>query len=801
MGLVGNRVLPKGLEKGKREMRLIKANWENFKAKFSENPQDNFEWFCYLLFLKEYNQPYGTHRYKNQSGIETDPIKVGDEVIGWQSKFYEDTLSNHKEDLLGTLRKTKRDNPNITKIILYTNSEWGQGQGTKEPKAKTETEEKAKELKIKLIWRVQSYFESPFVCQEQKDISSYFFELDTKWELTNLGFRDKLIKEYENTFKNSYNNLDTKHLVLEKRIKTPSEIRNGKNRKIDLNNFVNISNKSLIITEVLHIKNNFSKSIAYLWSQGEIYQGFKYVIYLSLKKWKTGGLKSLIRDNYYALDNEFIILDIKKNKNNILFLFDGLDILNWEKREDILKEINEYSLKYYLFITSKKRGVFVNKELEFDESFSLSSLRLENLIEEKDYFPFKVKVFNYLQNYFETSNIEFSIAMDSKLYSEDIEENLFFDIIIEIYFPLESLIVIKCFDSAESISLQNIQNFYNQKKEVNAQKIILVSPNIFEQNIIQYAEKRKREIGLLNYEDIHNSEWLLRRSPSTLISWKEERLTQANSYNALRHGEDRESLSMFMVNLFSTNGQKQIFSSAITLESTLKNRYRKVKFLNDELINQFVNKLLSKINYEKGMINFEKIGFILEKEHNLNIHYNRVLEADVLGEIDFGKSLISIDNHQCETLARMRFTVAHEIGHYILGHARYMYGEKYTKIHNDKISSNLSDNRENIVKMEWQANQFASFLLLPIDSLLQDLNLLLKEFDVRDKLYVDNQRCNIDTFMQITNRLMHKYKVSRAVVEIRLKKLGLLHKNNTYEFVKNIHQEIGNKKINWNYND
>jgi len=53
---------------------LIKPNWEIFEAKFSENPQNNFEWFCYLLFSKEYNQTYGIHRYKNQSGIEIDHI-------------------------------------------------------------------------------------------------------------------------------------------------------------------------------------------------------------------------------------------------------------------------------------------------------------------------------------------------------------------------------------------------------------------------------------------------------------------------------------------------------------------------------------------------------------------------------------------------------------------------------------------------------------------------------------------------------------------------------------------------------
>lgn len=25
---------------------MVKPNWDNFKAKFSENPQGNFEWFC-----------------------------------------------------------------------------------------------------------------------------------------------------------------------------------------------------------------------------------------------------------------------------------------------------------------------------------------------------------------------------------------------------------------------------------------------------------------------------------------------------------------------------------------------------------------------------------------------------------------------------------------------------------------------------------------------------------------------------------------------------------------------------------
>ena len=48
---------------------IIKPDWNVFRAKFSDNPQNNFEWFCYLLFCKEYKQEKGIFRYKNQSAI------------------------------------------------------------------------------------------------------------------------------------------------------------------------------------------------------------------------------------------------------------------------------------------------------------------------------------------------------------------------------------------------------------------------------------------------------------------------------------------------------------------------------------------------------------------------------------------------------------------------------------------------------------------------------------------------------------------------------------------------------------
>lgn len=133
-------------------VKLIKTDWDIFKAKFSTNPQDAFEWMCYLLFCNEFRVKTGIFRYKNQSAIETNPVSSSGVNVGWQAKFYEAALSTHKNDLLETITKAKRDYPDLNKIIFYTNSEWGQNKG-KEPQGKIEVETKAKANNLEIEWR------------------------------------------------------------------------------------------------------------------------------------------------------------------------------------------------------------------------------------------------------------------------------------------------------------------------------------------------------------------------------------------------------------------------------------------------------------------------------------------------------------------------------------------------------------------------------------------------------------------------------------------------------------------------
>ena len=192
-------------------MAIIKANWDNFKAKF-DNPRDEFEWFCYLLFCIEHNKTKGIPRYKNQSGIETDPINLDGKIIGWQAKFYDTTLSKHKDDLIKMLQMSHDNYKGINTIIVYTNEEWGQNKNGASTKGQKDVEAKAEKLKIELIWRTASFFESPDVCIKNSKIASHFFCLED-------SIYDKLhkiiiprVKELNEQFKRTFVGINNEFL-------------------------------------------------------------------------------------------------------------------------------------------------------------------------------------------------------------------------------------------------------------------------------------------------------------------------------------------------------------------------------------------------------------------------------------------------------------------------------------------------------------------------------------------------------------------------------------------------------------
>ena len=156
---------------------IIKPNWDNFKSKFNDNPAYYFEYFCYLLFCLEYDKPQGVFRYKNQSGIEWNPIEAGGKTIIAQCKFYDTLLSSHKNEIVEMLDNISKNYSTPCELKFYTNQDWGQGKkkGSNDSQVKIDIEEKAKKYNITIDWRTnETYFLSPDAAFNQELMKRFF---------------------------------------------------------------------------------------------------------------------------------------------------------------------------------------------------------------------------------------------------------------------------------------------------------------------------------------------------------------------------------------------------------------------------------------------------------------------------------------------------------------------------------------------------------------------------------------------------------------------------------------------------
>jgi Cdc6-like AAA superfamily ATPase len=158
---------------------LVETNWGNFAAKFNGREQKAFEWMCSLLFYKEHGKSTGALRFFNQPGIEAEPIKAGDDIIGFQAKYLGSALAAQKNELIRAIDTANKQHPDLTKIYFYLNVDFGRSNkpGEGDPTYKKEIEEHAQKYGIAITWKTAGFFETPFVTEANANIAAHFFTL------------------------------------------------------------------------------------------------------------------------------------------------------------------------------------------------------------------------------------------------------------------------------------------------------------------------------------------------------------------------------------------------------------------------------------------------------------------------------------------------------------------------------------------------------------------------------------------------------------------------------------------------
>ena len=121
------------------------VNWKAFELKNEKKEQWAFEEMSYILFCAEHNNRIGLFRYKNQVGIETEPITIEGKLCGFQSKYYTESIASNKKDIIDSIKKAKAKNVNISELYFYINQEFSESSKKTQKKPKYQQE-------ILLLW-------------------------------------------------------------------------------------------------------------------------------------------------------------------------------------------------------------------------------------------------------------------------------------------------------------------------------------------------------------------------------------------------------------------------------------------------------------------------------------------------------------------------------------------------------------------------------------------------------------------------------------------------------------------------
>ena len=132
-------------------------------------------------------------------------------------------------------------------------------------------------------------------------------------------------------------------------------------------------------------------------------------------------------------------------------------------------------------------------------------------------------------------------------------------------------------------------------------------------------------------------------------------------------------------------------------------------------------------------------------------------DGDVSGALVRSTGVAGIAVNARQHPNRKRFTIAHELAHYLLAHTTEDHIDwQFTVLRRDEKSSEASDVRE------IEANAFAANLLMPKDFLKADLR---RYANFRGELELDDEA---------RQALARKYKVSEMAMTFRLVNLGFI---------------------------
>lgn len=382
-------------------------------------------------------------------------------------------------------------------------------------------------------------------------------------------------------------------------------------------------------------------------------------------------------------------------------------------------------------------------------------------------------------------------------YSKDRESEIIFDVSIEISFPgaaeYSMLVIIECKNYAEPVPASDVEEFFAKVEQVGPSntKAIFISTAALQSGALAYC--RSKRMGVARYFKAEELKWELQRSASASY-FGNSAIDDAEVYAGLTRPDYKSSVFEFFLQSpnKSTNSLGTFFEDLLVdglekdhpirkMHHPRPHRPKGVPFIEIHNIERRAQEALQLASIDCSYVDLDLLCARHPKTKGLNLQRTRVTSAEAeqrpLGRITFDPLSIVLFETGNSSSGRDRFTLAHELGHLLLGHDRFLKAEWRDQADNDDLES-IHDDGTALKRMEYQANYFASCLLMPREPFITAFADELRTRGLHDKgfgpLFVDAQQCNLDNYHAITSHLTKLFGVSKAAVAIRLAGLNLL---------------------------
>lgn len=380
---------------------------------------------------------------------------------------------------------------------------------------------------------------------------------------------------------------------------------------------------------------------------------------------------------------------------------------------------------------------------------------------------FEVQVFNFLKNLLSNDDVPGASAKRSKIfhkkrYGTVTERTIIADVSIETYISQEyedrgewsTLLIFECKRYKDTVDIADLDEFETKLRKMGGfgvKGFFVTTSNFSKQSIL---DARKYHYGLAIFGKDGNWNWLVPR---------DTRRDKSEEYAPIFYGEYPVGSSP----LFYQSGCYYNISDILKASDVVLpfSRKYKVPFLSKSDIRTIADRIYQN---HTGIDDDIAGNLLYNLFPEFRINFD-ILPYGVEGQTSFKDKKVILSNALLSKPDRMRFTLAHELGHLFLHSDLLAYSEGVL----DNVPHPISE--QDMRWLDYHANQFASAILIPNSRFIPLVRGVFQQMSISTpKFVVDNQPFKSKLLQSILSYLASQFKVSKETMFIRLKEDGFV---------------------------